>query len=267
MDKFLNTLEQRFGKWAIQDLTKKLVILKVMIFVIVLVIFEGDPVRYINTLQSLSIGNVHIFGDLLASLCTPPVLSMNGLNLIFLYFALMIFLMAGRAIEASWGTFRFNLFILAYTLIYMSIFTFFRISFDVPPIPVDHLYISLFLCFATLFPNIEFLIFFVLPVKVKFLAWILGLFLLFGIFQEPIVFKKVLHSLPLLHYGIFALPMLLKRQHHKKRARDFEKKIDPVKRQGFFHECSECGINDNVDPDMEFRVGEDGKDYCIKHIK
>ena len=180
----------------------------------------------------------------------------------------MIFLMAGRAIEASWGTFKFNLFILGYALIYILVFTGFRtLAPEIAPVPIDYLYMSLFLTFAMLFPNVEFLIFFVLPVKVKFLAWIAGLFMAYVVFKEPGIFGKIFHSIPLMHYAIVALPFIIKRKHHQKRAKDFQKKIDPVQRQGFFHQCSECGINDQKDPDMEFRVGDDGKDYCIKHIK
>jgi hypothetical protein len=268
MDTLLNNLEKRFGKWSITDLTKKLVILKVIIFIMVQVLFQGNPQAYINTLQGMSFGKIHLLGDLLASLCTPPVMSINGLNIIFLYFALMIFLMAGRAIEASWGTFKFNLFILSYALIYILVLTSFRFFVpDIPPIPVDYLYMSLFLTFAMLFPNVEFLIFFVLPVKVKFLAWIAGLFMAYSVFQSPELFGKAFNAIPLVHYAIVALPFTLKRKHHQKRARAFQKEIDPVQRQGFFHQCSECGINDQKDPDMEFRVGDDGKDYCIKHIK
>ena len=268
MDTFLNNLEKRLGKWAITDLTKKLVILKVIIFIIVQLLFQGKTQAYINTLQSLSFGKVHIIGDLIASLCTPPVMSINGLNVIFLYFALMIFLMAGRAIEASWGIFKYNLFILSYVLIYIIVLTGFRFFVpEIPPIPRDYLYISLFLTFAMLFPNVEFLIFFVLPVKVKFLAWILGLFVAYAIFQSPDFFWKTFNAIPLMHYALVALPFLAKRKHHQKRARDFQKEIDPVQRQGFFHQCSECGVDDQKDPDMEFRVGDDGKDYCIKHIK
>ena len=84
METFLTNLEKRFGKWAISDLTKKLVILKVIIFIMVQVLFQGNINAYVSTLQSMSFGKILIIGDLLASLCTPPVMSINGLNIIFL---------------------------------------------------------------------------------------------------------------------------------------------------------------------------------------
>ncbi|EDM27684.1 aspartate 1-decarboxylase precursor [Lentisphaera araneosa HTCC2155] len=275
MNTFLNKLENKFGHLAIPDLTKKLLILKVIVFASIQLIFQGNPNTYASTLERIQVANIHIIGDLIGALCTPPVQTMQGWNIIWLFFALSIFLMAGRGLEQVWGKFRYNLYILFYALLYLAIFTGIRFFSRAVPFPEDLLYAGVFMAFATKFPDVEIMVMFVIPVKIKYLGFIAGFFVAFMAFSalnspqlSPFAARAValIYFIPLLHYAAFVLPYLYSDASLKKRSKQFQKQLDPNQGRATFHKCSTCGITENEDPDMIFRVGDDGDDYCDKHI-
>src|ERR1019366_5654398 len=74
--------------------------------------------------------------------------------------------MMGSAVDGYWGAFRYNLFLfLGYALTV-------GVAFLTPASAVTNLFLgaSVFLAFAYLHPDFEFVLFFILPVKVKWLA-------------------------------------------------------------------------------------------------
>ncbi len=98
----------------------------------------------------------------------PPAAS-----IFWIFFNLYFNCLIGTALEREWGSFRFNIFYFSgmiFTII-GALFTGYATNI--------YLNLSLFLAFAMIFPNFEVLIFFLLPVKVKYLAIIDAAFLLF----------------------------------------------------------------------------------------
>jgi hypothetical protein len=92
-------------------------------------------------------------------------------NAIFMFFFMYLYYMIGQALERTWGGFYFNAY---YFLgVILSIAGGFITGFS----NITYLNLSLFLAFAILFPNQQFLIFFIIPVKVKYLAIIDVVFL------------------------------------------------------------------------------------------
>ncbi|WDE96802.1 hypothetical protein PQO03_02355 [Lentisphaera profundi] len=277
MDKILNKLEKKFGHLAIPDLTKKLLILKVIVFASIQLIFNGQPNDYANTLERIQVANIHVIGDLIASLGTPPVQTAQGWNIIWLFFALSIFLMAGRGLEQAWGSFRYNFYILFYALLYLAIFTGIRLIFPgrVAPFPIDLLYAGVFMAFATKFPDVEITLMFIIPVKIKYLGFVSGFFVAFMVFSQlnnPMmalgakIATALILAIPLIHYAGFALPYLYGNADLRKKRKAFQKSVDPKQGRATFHKCTTCGLTESDDPNMIFRVGDDDKDYCEKHI-
>jgi len=96
-----------------------------------------------------------------------------GNNIFFTIIALYFYYFVGSSLENSWGTFRFTVYYLlgvAGAIIGGLISGF-----------IDNTYLnfSLFFAFAMLFPNNQILLFFVIPVKVKYIAFAVAVF--FGI--------------------------------------------------------------------------------------
>ena len=98
---------------------------------------------------------------LVTFVCEPPVT-----NVVFAFFFWYMFYLMGEALELSWGTFRYNVYLLIGYLATAAV------SFLTPEVPasIGFLEGSVFLAFAALFPDFEISLFFLLPVKIKWLA-------------------------------------------------------------------------------------------------
>jgi len=85
-------------------------------------------------------------------------------SLLWIIFSLYFYWMIGDALETQWGSFRFNLFYL------IGIIGAILGALITGSASNMYLNLSLFLAFAAMFPNFQILIFFILPVKMKWLA-------------------------------------------------------------------------------------------------
>lgn len=88
----------------------------------------------------------------------------NGSNMFFLLMSLYFYWMIGSTLENQWGTFKFNLFYLVGVIgsILAALITGYAHN--------AYLNLSLFLAFAAIYPDHQILLFFFLPVKMKWLA-------------------------------------------------------------------------------------------------
>ncbi len=98
-----------------------------------------------------------------------------------LFFGALMLYILGAALEAEWGTKAFTVFWLVATLggslSAWALGT--RLVGDPFVVPISMLF-----AFAYLFPDVQFFMFFVVPVKVKWLAWIAAALLLLGFFRD-----------------------------------------------------------------------------------
>jgi len=101
-------------------------------------------------------------------------------GMIGFFFSMLILWIMGRPLEDDWGSPRFLLFWLV--SVFGAILTAFVLG---QPLAGDIFYqTSLLFTFATVAPDVEFLLFFILPVKVKWLAILGGGFLLYSSFAN-----------------------------------------------------------------------------------
>ena len=90
-------------------------------------------------------------------------------NIMFVFFALYFYWLVGTYMENHWGSFKFNLFY------FCGVFGTLLAGFITGYATNFYINLSLFLAFAITYPNFEFRLFFILPVKAKWLALIDGL--------------------------------------------------------------------------------------------
>lgn len=189
-------------------------------------------------------------------------------SLLWIIFVVMILLLIGDSLEEHWGRFRVNVYFAA------SVITLWASVLVAGPAVGQYvgmqassfLYLNLFFAFATLVPNYTFLIFFVLPVKVKWLALLGGIGLLYQFMVLPeIRFPLVLAVLP---YAVFGIPLALRNYSQgakvSRRRSRFQSDSTPV--GDTFHECTICHRTDVSDPALEFRIARDEKEYCVEHL-
>ena len=183
---------------------------------------------------------------------------------VFLAFGWYLFYMMGRALEDHWGTFRFNVYLfVSYALTVV-------LAFLAPGYPVTNIFIlgSVFLAFAYLHPNFELLLFFVLPVKIKWLAlitWVAnGYFFVSGGLSIRLQIGASVVSF-LLFFGGEMLRRL--RQGQRSRAHQAEKVAAAEQPR---HVCHVCGKTDRSHPELDFRYCSQcagDQCYCPEHIR
>jgi len=272
---FINKLERKFGKYAVHNLMYYIIILY-GIGVAVNLLAPEVYVKYLS-LNAEAILHGQVW-RIVTFLVQPP----EG-SYIFVIFALYLYYMIGTQLERQWGAFRFNLYFFTGVLMHVvtSIILFlatgYNFSFD-----TAYLNLSLFFAFAAVYPDIQFLLFFVIPVKVKYLAWLNGAFFVFeiltGIYasvqnQNPLyLITPVSAVLSILNFLIFfyATRKQAKVFSAANRRRQHAYRQQTVKHAGVTkHKCAICGRTENDGDHLEFRFCSkcDGNyEYCQDHL-
>ncbi len=218
-------------------------------------------------------------------------LTYSGGNILFMLVGLLCYYSLGRAMENVWGTFRFNLFYLS-GVVLMDVYClvmgcWFDAYYNAD---VYYLNLSLFLAYATMYPDSQFLLFFIIPVK----AWIFALLDLIlvavGVFLDPFP-SNLFPLIALANYFLFigadvknVVPLSwranFRRLLHRGK-KPVKGKTIPFPNAGSYeasvtkpqapytHRCTVCGRTDVSNPELEFRYCSKCKGYycyCQEHI-
>lgn len=255
--KWIQGLERRYRHLAVQNLMTYIVFLNAIVYLMML--FEP---RYVSAL--ILIPSLVLRGEIwrvVTFLFIPPTTSM-----IFIFFVLYFYYMVGSSLEQTWGSFRFNLYYLIGVL--ASIAGAFLSGLGVTSV---YLNLSLFLAFARLFPEFQILLFLMIPVKVKYLAYLNWFFIGYTVLFSPFPHKiAALASLVnfFLFFGPDLISSLKRREKVMKNRKRFAEGLK-TKGGGAFHSCRVCGITEREDPKMEFRYCSKCSgdyEYCMDHL-
>ena len=206
-------------------------------------------------------------------------------NLLLMAVSLFCYYSIGRAIETIWGTLRFNLFYVS-GVILMDVYCMLFGGYA----SVTYLNLSLFLSYATLFPDAQFLMFFIIPVK----AWFFALVDLSIVIMDLIVYPfpyNLFSVISLANYFLFfgkdvlnVVPLSwrikLSRLFKKQPAAPKRPKViqfdaaayqaaKEAQKAAYTHRCTVCGRTDVSNPELEFRYCSRCKGYycyCEDHI-
>lgn len=153
-----NRLFKKLERLAIPGLMKILVIIMGVVFVLDL-FFAGELTRY------LMFNRAAVFSGQIWRVISFVFIPISSSPL-FLVFVLYFYYMIGEALEQEWGVAKFNLFYLVGIIgtITAGLITGFATN--------HYLNLSLFFAFAILFPEFPIRLFFLLTVKVKWLAYL-----------------------------------------------------------------------------------------------
>ena len=183
-------IERKFGRYAIENLITYIVGLNGIVYMLMLFDSTGFYVSQLVLVPSLVLqGQLWRF---ITYVFIPPSTSP-----LWIVFALYFYYMIGTSLEHEWGSFKFNL----YYFIGMLGTTIAAFISGGGATSV-YLNLSLLLAFARLFPNYELLIFFILPVKVKYLAWLNWIFIGITVLTEPFPYKLAALA-SLMNYFVF----------------------------------------------------------------
>lgn len=273
----MSRFEKKFGKYAIPNLTLILIICYVIGYILELV---NPNFVYWLALDPYQILHGQIWRLISWILIPPSSLGLFTIIMLLFYYNL------GTALEQTWGTYRYNVYLLQGMLctivgsfLYLGFMVLMGVDMNVAALAflsscdeftTYYINMSIFLAFAVTYPDMQVLLMFVVPVKVKWLAILdlimLGIQLLQG---EWAVKFAVLAAL--VNFGIFYFTSRrffhLKPKQMKRRA-EFKSE---VKRSTSItrHKCAICGRTEETSPDLEFRYCSKcngNYEYCQEHL-
>lgn len=196
----------------------------------------------------------------------------------FLFFAISMYFyyFVGTTLEREWGSAKFTVFYLFGVILNILV------GFLVGYTNMFYVNMSLFFAFATLFPNMQVLFFFIIPVKIKWLAWLDAAFFGIQIVKMLMSSTPLLALIPifaLLNYFLFFagdLTSFLRKTGRNASYRASRKTVDfhaaqqhAKEKKGYLHKCAVCGRTDVTNPELEFRYCSKCNGYycyCSDHI-
>ncbi|MFZ5967895.1 MAG: rhomboid family intramembrane serine protease [Bacillota bacterium] len=255
---WLDKLERKYGHLAIRELMKYIVMFNGLTFAFMYFDTTGSIFRML-ILDPALVMKGQIW-RLITFVFIPPEAS-----LLWIVFVLYFYYMVGSALEHEWGSFRFNIYYLLGML--GTIIGAFVAGGGTTGF---YLNLSLFLAFARLYPDFQLLLFFILPVKVKYLAWLNWAFIGYTVITQPVIFK-VAAIVSIINYFVFFGRDIFHGAKSNRRAYQNKRKFHAkIPKDHTIHRCTVCGITEKDDPKMEFRYCSkcDGDyEYCMDHLK
>lgn len=277
----MNKFEKKFGKYAIPNLT----------FVIIACYIVGYIIYAINDsfLSFLTLNPHKILQGQVWRLFTwvivPPD-TLDFFTIIMLYFYYSI----GNILERTWGTYRYNVYIFS-GMLYTVIGSFLCMGFiyltnaDVMALPgiADYLFsegawafstyyinLSIFMAFAATYPDMQVLLMFVIPIKMKWMG-ILDALLMVLSFMESGTFTRFAIVACMFNFLVFYLTSRRKivvSPKQMKRRTEFKQQ---VRKSAAItkHKCAICGRTDEDDSSLEFRFCSKcngNYEYCQNHL-
>ena len=261
---FFKKLERKYSRYAIHNLMNYIVAMYVV----------GMFLQYVNPnfyWQWLCLDAREILHGQIWRIVTFMVLPPFG-NLVSNALMIYLYYSLGSTLERVWGAFRFNVYfflgvlghVIAALLLYLLFGT--RVI-----LTTTYLNLSLFLAFAATFPDLQFYIWFLIPIKAKWLALIDSLFIIQGLLFGNVA-SRVEIIFSMLNCILF---FLMTRNYSKVNPREIRRKQEfksqvKIKPQGrTHHRCAVCGRTELDGDDLEFRYCskcEGNYEYCQDHL-
>ncbi|MEF9941347.1 MAG: hypothetical protein RSA90_05160 [Lachnospiraceae bacterium] len=279
---WITKLERKFGRYAIPNLMYYIIVMYGVGVVLNLLM----PTFYSQYLCLNAEAILHgQIWRMVTFLMQPP-----SSSLLFMIFALYLYYMIGKHLEAAWGAFRFNLYFFSGVLFHIiaALLTYLFTGISLP-LGTAYINLSLFFAFAALYADVEFLLFFVIPVKVKYLAWFDAAFFGYTILQAflpayggsvyGLMYKAnaLAAFVSILNFLIFYFSSAKFKPYSPKqikRKKKFQREVQKSRTTGSTgngpkHRCAVCGRTELDDPNLEFRFCSKCKgnyEYCQDHL-
>lgn len=283
----MSNFEKKFGKYAIKNISLVLILFYACGYLINWI----NPVMFnyltLNPYAILFKGQVW---RLITWLIIPPE-NFSFFTLIMLYFYYSI----GTTLERTWGTYRYNLYLFL-GIIFTAVGAFAMMGFvylfqkDIlfamgaenyfavlsTMFSTYYVNMSIFLAFAATFPDMQVLLFFFIPIKVKILGIIYGVLLVYefiaGVGNKYLnAANRFVIGASLLNFIVFFLTsrnMIHMSPKQVKRRQEFKREVKQSAKITR-HKCAICGRTEETNPELEFRFCSkcDGNyEYCQDHL-
>ena len=251
---YLNKLERKLGRYAIPNLSKWLIVG----YAIGYMLYYVEMFMTLPILEFLMLDPAKVMHGQIWRLVTWVLMPPSYSNIFFYIIMMLLYYQLGSALERTWGTFRYNAYMMGYA------------------VSTYYINLSIFLAFAVCYPEMQLMLYFIIPVKIKWLAILYAV--LAGVsFLQTGWIGRIVIVMSLMNFLVFFFST---RDYHRvspseiKRKRDFRAQTaQPRMRRSdgtiYKHKCAVCGRTELDDPTLEFRFCSkcDGNmEYCQEHL-
>lgn len=278
----MSPFERKFGKYAIKNLSFVLVACYAVGYVLQ-ILDRSNTLTWYLSLNPYAIVHGQVWRLFTWILIPPP----KG-NIFFILLMLYFYCSIGTTLERTWGTYRYNvyllqgmLFTIAGSFLMMGYFYLFHADADAATkssyfalasqcFSTYYINMSIFLAFAATFPEVQVFLMFIIPIKVKVLGIIYSIMLLFDFFRWGPEGRFAIGA-SLLNFIVFFVTSRSKVSLNPKQIRRRQEfKRDVRRNTGITkHKCAICGRTEVDSPQLQFRFCSkcDGNyEYCEEHL-
>lgn len=251
----IDKLDRRIGRFAIPNLTLLLVSAQVIGFAL----FLSDE----KLLDRMVFRAADVAAGEYWRVATFVFLPLSQ-NPIFFLLGLYFFYLTGSTLETVWGAFRYNVYIA------IALLATFAVACAFPRTPITNAFIgeSVFLAFAYLYPDFLVSIYYIIPIRIKWLArlaWALNILIITFVEGPPrwLVLASISNFLVFFGKDVFrnAAGQKSRMEWHARRLRKPDKP---------FHCCTTCGATERTHRKMDFRYCSKcagSHEYCEEHLR
>lgn len=265
---FINSLSKLSERCAIPGLIRYVVLFNALVFILHLLapgfisVLELDPKLVLH-------GQVW---RLVTWIFIPETLSP-----FWIFFALLFLLYLGDGLETAIGPAKLTLFYFCGVLLCTIVSFMFGLSGSGASLGRANTFLnlSLLLAYATVYPDFKVLVFFVLPVRIAWLALFSAAIMILASLGQPPVVSATLGA-AFLNYFLFfrsnlstqvgAFKAGVARFSGPPTRRAQTKALMQDLSTETLHHCEQCGRTEVSNPELEFRVTSNGTDYCLEHL-
>lgn len=271
---FLNKMERKFGRYAIHNLSAYIIALYVAGYL--LYFFAPASIFSYLTLEPYYILHGQIWRLVTWILIPPESPGIFTIIMLFFYYSL------GTSLEQTWGAFRYNVYIfmgmistvLGAFLLYVILHVVYggNVVFGSALFSTYYINMSIFLAFALTYPDMQVMLYFIIPIKMKWMGALYGVMILVSLVQGNLasrvaiiasLFNFIVFFLISGRFSRFTPHQIHRRQEFKRNV----KKVQP--KNGPKHKCAICGRTELDGDNLEFRFCSkcDGNyEYCQDHL-
>lgn len=256
---WLNKLERKFGRYAIHNLTLYLI----GGYIIGFGVYMFVP----NLLNLLTLEPAYILHGQIWRIISWVLIPPSG-NIFTTVIMMLFYYSLGTALERTWGAFRYNVYIFSGILFTVigAFLLYLIVGVDAVGYGVFfstyYINMSIFLAFAVSYPDMEVLLYFILPIKMKWMALVYAALTIYDLVRGNL-FTRIAIIASLLNFIVFFLssrnvkPYMPKEQMRKRKFKQEQERPHMTYAGGARHRCAVCGRTELDDPNLEFR-------YCTK---
>lgn len=282
----MSRFEKKFGKYAIKNISVMLLLCYAVGYII-----EAVNIGFLQylTLNPYAILHGEVW-RLVTWILIPPSSLGGSMGIFFVCIMLLFYYNIGTTLERTWGTYRYNVYLFSgmlFTVVGSFVWMLIQYAsagWDMDPdyasvifnmsslfFSTYYINMSIFLAFAATFPEVQVLLMFLIPVKVKWMGVLYGVMLLYDFIWEATAVGRVAIVSSLLNFVIF---FLTSRSHIHMSPKQIKRRVEfkqDIKRntRGTRHKCAICGQTEEDDPSLEFRFCSKcsgNHEYCQNHL-